>query len=84
VVTAAVLARRKPSWQTKALGMLDELDQVTGPLAAMTPDGVRAIAAADATALGATPDGAVPSVAEHATLLHTATASARAVVLTER
>ena len=58
VLIAAIIAisrRRRPSasWQTQATTLLDDIDQLTSHLVVITPDGLRAVAQADAMRLAA-------------------------------
>ena len=51
IVLIARRRRTSPAWQTQANALLDEIDQVTSHLVTITPDGLRAVAQADATRL---------------------------------
>jgi hypothetical protein len=56
VAAAALFGRRRssgPTWQVRTSALLDQIDQVTSQLAALTPEGVRVVAAADAMTLAA-------------------------------
>ena len=56
VFVGSLIARSRkrrpgPSWQTRATTLLDNIDQLTSHLAALTPEGLNAVARSDATAL---------------------------------
>jgi hypothetical protein len=54
VLAVVALSRRRrpgPGWQTRTTTLLNDIDQLTSHLAALTPDGMRAVAQNDATTL---------------------------------
>ena len=54
IVAIVAMARRRPpgpSWQIRTTTMLDEIEQLTNHLAAVSPGGLRTVAQADAMSL---------------------------------